>query len=178
MKCHHFSERLNRFLQKLSRNGRASFCWSLSFCSSVLSVSNQFVRVKQDTSNRWSTTCKWSSAYGEKVFPVSRFSTYFPRFSSTCPLGNSKNCVVLLWGSLQILLLIWKWLEKNRLNKIMSYHNSTSLTPLISAYFFLSWLLTNKSAITSKMLIFLFVELPWLNHPVALAFGISFSCWI
>ena len=96
MKCHHFSESLNRFLQKLSRNGRASFCWSLSFCSSVLSVSNQFVRVKQDTSNRWSTTCKWSSAYGEKVFPVSRFSTYFPRFSSTCPLGNSKNfCAAL-----------------------------------------------------------------------------------
>ena len=122
--------------------------------------------------------CKWSSAYQEKVFPISRFSTYFPRFSSTCPLGNSKNCVVLLWGSLQILLLIWKWLEKNRLNKIMSYHNSTSLTPLISAYFFLSWLLTNKSAITSKMLIFLFVELPWLNNPVALAFGIPFSCWI
>ena len=177
MKCHHFSERLNRFLQKLSRNGRASFCWSLSFCSSVLSVSNQFVRVKQDTSNRWSTTCKWSSAYGEKVFPVSRFSTYFPRFSSTCPLGNSKNCCAAL-GKFANPIAYLEVISKKSVNKIMSYHNSTSLTPLMSAYFFLSWLLTKKSAIPSKMLIFLFVELPWLNHPVAPAFGISFSCWI
>ena len=163
---------------KIVKKWTSKFLLKFSFCSSVLSVFNHFVRVKQDISNRWSTTCKWSSAYQEKVFPVSRFSTYFPKFSSACPLGNSKNCVVLLWGSLQILLLIWKWLEKNRLNKIMSYHNSTSLTPLMSAYFFLSWLLTKKSAIPSKKLIFLFVELPWLNHPVTLAFGISFSCLI
>ena len=114
----------------------------------------------------------------EKKFSLFQdFLHIFLDFLQPVHLATQKT-VVLLWGSLQILLLIWKWLAKNRLNKIMSYHNSTSLTPLMSAYFFLSWLLTKKSAIPSKMLIFLFVELPWLNHPVALAFGISFSCWI
>ena len=114
----------------------------------------------------------------EKKFSLFQdFLHIFLDFLQPVHLATQKT-FVLLWGSLQILLLIWKWLAKNRLNKIMSYHNSTSLTPLMSAYFFLSWLLTKKSAIPSKMLIFLFVELPWLNHPVALAFGISFSCWI
>ena len=114
----------------------------------------------------------------EKKFSLFQdFLHIFLDFLQPVHLATQKT-VVLLWGSLQILLLIWKWLAKNRLNKIMSYHNSTSLTPLMSAYFFLSWLLTKKSAIPSKKLIFLFVELPWLNHPVTLAFGISFSCLI
>ena len=114
----------------------------------------------------------------EKKFSLFQdFLHIFLDFLQPVHLATQKT-VVLLWGSLQILLLIWKWLAKNRLNKIMSYHNSTSLTPLMSAYFFLSWLLTKKSAIPSKKLIFLFVELPWLNHPVTLAFGMSFSCLI
>ena len=114
----------------------------------------------------------------EKKFSLFQdFLHIFLDFLQPVHLATQKT-IVLLWGSLQILLLIWKWLAKNRLNKIMSYHNSTSLTPLMSAYFFLSWLLTKKSTIPSKKLIFLFVELPWLNHPVTLAFGISFSCLI
>ena len=89
----------------------------------------------------------------KRIFMFLYFHKFSEAFLQPIFLGNSEKCIALLWRNLQ------KIRKKQVINKITSWHNSKSLTPLISGSFGFSYIASNEPTISSEISISFLGEL-------------------